>query len=491
MRAGAGTGTEGAAATGDEDARLALPVVAVVVMLLLPMGMNIGPLAMSPMRALCIAMAPVLLLRLVQGHYGRILPPDWLVVLHVAWMGMSFLMTTPEYAVSQTGSVGLELIGGYMIARAYIRTPAQFQRFCRLLGWVVCLTIPAALWEAKTSQPIIGLTLQKLPGLTDLFTVKPDIRWGMDRVQATFAHPIHYGLFCSVCFSMVVVGLKGTIGPARRAALALAIGGAGILSLSSGGMLAIALQLGLIGWAAVTRAVPARWRILAGGFAVLYVLIDLASNRAPIHVFMSYATFSAHTAYWRLLIFEYGWDNVLANPIFGLGLADWARPAWMHTDSVDNYWLLQAMRHGLPGLATIAGAWLWTMVVVGRRPFAEGSRSWAMRRAFLFSAAGLAFTLATVHAWGVLTVFCALFLGSGAWMATATEEEEGSAAATATTDPRRAPGATRTHAPVGPRPARAPVPQRAAPVFARGTVPKADRAAMPTARFGARHMRRV
>ena len=92
-----------------------------------------------------------------------------------------------------------------------------------------------------------------------------------------------------------------------------------MLSLSSGPLLSIILQLGVNAWNHILRNTQQRWWGFVGLFVLAYIMIDLLSNRTPTKVFMSYATFSAHTAYWRGLIFEYGMQNVWAHPLFGIG----------------------------------------------------------------------------------------------------------------------------------------------------------------------------
>jgi hypothetical protein len=80
-----------------------------------------------------------------------------------------------------------------------------------------------------------------------------------------------------------------------------------------------------------------------------YVGIDLFSTKTPFHVFVNYFTFSKQSAYNRILIFEYGTAEVARHPVFGIGLGDWERPVWM-SDSMDNFWLVTAVRYGVPAL---------------------------------------------------------------------------------------------------------------------------------------------
>jgi hypothetical protein len=191
------------------------------------------------------------------------------------------------------------------------------------------------------------------------------------------------------------------------------------LSLSSGALLSIIFQVGLISWAWAMRPVKHKWLILFALFAVAYVVIDIMSTRSPIRVFMTYATFSPHNAYWRATIFEWGMQNVWNNPIVGLGRNDWVRPAWMHSASVDNFWLLVAMRYGIPGFVFLAVGCLISLLQVGWRDFGQNVKLQQFRHAWIFTFIGLTFSLATVHVWASAYSFIFFLFGAGLWLITA------------------------------------------------------------------------
>ena len=114
----------------------------------------------------------------------------------------------------------------------------------------------------------------------------------------------------------------------------------------------------------------------------------MVSNRAPLVVLISYITFSTSTAYNRILIWRYGTDDVMGSPLFGIGLNDWSRPIWMGS-SVDNFWLLWAMRYGLVGFLLLAIPILLILYKVIRRDFsAEGGLD-NCRKGYVFSIVGL------------------------------------------------------------------------------------------------------
>lgn len=418
---------DGAAQVLAAPQTLPLPIWLFLAALLLPVQFQIGPLSMTLLRLLLLIMIVPLTIRLFRGQFGRVYPTDILFFLHIGWATVALAVNNPNLVVQNVGSNGIDFIGAYVLARAYIRNRESFTALCRALVIVVFLTVPFAVFETLTGRPVIIDIIEKLPGLSSLYIVNMDQRMGLERVQVVFSHPIHYGLFCSVVFSLTFVALKGRISSFRRYVSSIVVVAAGFLALSSGAFLAILLQLALILWNTVLARVRLRWVLLGALFALAYIVIDLLSNRTPIRVFMSYATFSAQTAYWRSLIFQYGTANVWANPFFGLGQNDWVRPYWMYTSSVDNFWLVMAMRYGIPGFLFITFGYAGAVLAVMRRNFTGDAVLRQLRLAWVFTFLGLSFTLSTVHIWNSIYSFVFFMLGTGFWMITAQPQMDAAA----------------------------------------------------------------
>lgn len=398
--------------------KLALPVLIYFLAVLLPISFPLGPISMTGVRLILIVMILPLTFRLLAGAYGKLLLTDILFFLHVGWMAIAMSINNPEQAIANTGSTGIEFLGGYVLGRAYIRSRENFIAMIRLIAFVVICCLPFAVYEALTGTALLLKLLNALPGIDSLKDIEIGKRLGFYRVQMVFAHPIHFGLFCATLLPLCWVGMKGIYSNTARVIITLAVAISGFAALSSGALMALFLQIGLITWAFLFRNTHRRWVILLALFAVMYVIIDLLSNRTPIMVFLSYATFSAHTAYWRTIIFDYGMQNIWANPIFGIGLNDWFRPSYMHSGSVDNFWLLTGMRYGIPGFALLAIGYLHALWKIGRRDFDEDIVLWQFRRAWMFSFIGLTFTLCTVHVWHTLFSFVFFMFGTGIWLLT-------------------------------------------------------------------------
>ncbi len=405
-----------AAARALQDSKLPVPVVLYLLTVVLPISFNVGPLVLTTLRILLLILVLPLLGNLLTGKYGRIFLTDILFFCHMLWATIALSVNNPSQVVQQIGSVGVEFIGGYLIGRAYIRTPADFAALCRWLVFLVLCTVPFAIFEAKTGRPLVIEFLRKLPGLTSVPIVYIDSRMGMERVQAVFAHPIHYGLFCSVAFSLALVALRDISSNSWRYVSSVIVAISGFLALSSGALLAIVLQISLILWSSIFAGIRWRWWLLLSLFGVAYVVIDALSNRAPLQVFMSYATFSAHNAYWRSIIFEWGMKNIWGSPIFGIGLNDWVRPWYMSSGSMDNFWLVMGVRYGIPGFLLLAAGYAWAIFLIMRRNFDTSPWLTQIRRAWVFTFLGLSFTLTTVHVWTNIYSFVFFMFGAGMWL---------------------------------------------------------------------------
>lgn len=408
------------------NASLPFAVALYLATVMIPVGFFLGPIYMTPIRLLSFIITIPLSVMLFTGRFGRVLPIDVFFYVYVFWMAISFALSGPIGAALEAfGSNTVEFLGGYLIARAFIRTREQFLTLCKWLGILVVCTLPLTLYENITGNPIVISTIASLPGVRSEFILTIPARLGLERAQVLFAHPIHYGLFCSLAFSLTFIAQKDVLSDTRRILTSILIAVCTFLGLSSGAILAVALQIGLLVWYLVFRNVQIRWLLLLGLFVLIYVAIDLVSTRSPSRVFMSYASFSSQTAFYRGAINEWGWMNVVGNaargvpghPIFGMGMnEDWVRPWWMYSGSIDNFWLVLAIRSGIPGAAFVIFGYVSALWMIGRKDFDGDEVMLRIRRAWMFTFCGMTFTLLTVHVWTTLFSFVFFLLGAGLWM---------------------------------------------------------------------------
>ena len=425
------------ASAAHERERLPLLAKLALLAIMLPLYFEVGGLLLSPSRILFLGCVPILLVRLLGGRYGGVLPVDLMILGFVFWMALSVSVNNPEVLVTFVGSNALILLGGYLIARSQIRTPGQFEAFVRLLGLLVAGALPFAIYEAVTGQLSLGRLFEALPVVHSHPDVNYERRMSFDRVQFVFAHPIHYGLFCSLAFSMVLIGLRGSVGGALRLPWALAIGFTCFLSVSSGPFLSLLVQFALIAYAVAMRNLPSRWTVLASSGALIYLVLDLISDRPAIYVILTKIAFNSFTANVRRVLLEYGLAQIARTPVLGVGFNGWDLPRWM-TGSTDNYWLMLALLYGVPAFACLFGALVWTLWKAGRQPFAPGSRPDMLRLGYGIVMVSLTLTLATVAVWGEMSSMTFLMLGAGAWFATYRPDDEEPGVAVADALPARA-----------------------------------------------------
>jgi hypothetical protein len=75
---------------------------------------------------------------------------------------------------------------------------------------------------------------------------------------------------------------------------------------------------------------------------------------------ISHLTLSPSTGFYRLVQWDYGWREVMAHPLLGLGLNPWERPAWLGA-SIDRAYKRQ---RGSPAVQLSIRVWSITVVSI-------------------------------------------------------------------------------------------------------------------------------
>ncbi len=378
--------------------------------LVVPFGISIGPVLLSPHRLLILVLfVPFFFMLFFARRAGPVLLADWLIFGSALWVALALAMNHPVGRIIEPAGIHMiEFFGAYLIARVAIQSSEDFHQVVKVFFIIVMVLLPFAAIESLTHRPIL---LELLPG-TYVYPIDAGARLGMRRAQSLFAHPIIYGVFVSAGLGFFWYTLKPR---GLRFAAAPLVAMATIFSLSTGALISFIMQAAFISWDSIMKALKRRWTLFVILAILGYILIDLLSNRTPFHVLVTYATFSTGSAYNRILIWQYGTENVWANPIFGIGLNDWARPVWM-VSSVDNYWLLIAMMYGLPAIVML----LLALVLILRKVALADLRSLDARQcraAYLVVFGGLFIAGGTVHFWHAMMAFVMFIYGSGGWIA--------------------------------------------------------------------------
>lgn len=427
-----------------ESAGLPLLVAVFLVSLLVPVTLDLGPIRLLAHRFVLLLAVVPLMARLFGGRAGKVTSVDHLVLGATLWAGLAFFVSRPGIAgIESAGMHFIEAFGGYLVARVGIRSAEDFRRFVRLFYALILFLLPFAAIEAFTGRAIL---LDIIPRSHGEVWAGGE-RWGLDRAQVLFAHPILYGTFVATGFALAWYALHPAAAFGKRVVTVAPVALAVFFSLSAGALLAFVVQSALVVWDLVFRAVRDRWKILLRLSILGYFVIDFLSNRSPFHLLVAYGTFSSSTGYYRIVIFRHGIDDVFRNPVFGLGsdIGSWTRASWMH-GSIDNFWLYTAMSYGIPGFLLLAVATFLAMHRASKAVMPDPVDQ-ACRTGWMIAMIGMILTGGTVHFWTTMLAFFMFMIGAGLWMSTGGARQE-TAEAAETRSRRRAPLHARPAAPL-------------------------------------------
>ncbi|MDQ2089677.1 O-antigen ligase family protein [Marimonas arenosa] len=385
-----------------------------IVGLLTPLFIYAGTLRLSVYRIVLLALFFPSLYLLVLGKAGRIKIADICVVLICIWSSLSLTVVHGFTEMIETiGIFWVETLGAYLIGRCFIRTPEAFYSTVRMFFFLGLLLIPFALFEMFTGRNYVLDFFDSL-GAT-YADVPKEKRLGFERVQGPFAHQIHMGVFFGALIGLTyyVLGYQrrwlGRMG--RSGAIAFL----GFSSLSSGPLVGMMTQIYMLLWDGIMNRVRQRWYVFVGLAVAGFVTVDLISNRTPFHVIVEYLSFNKDTAYNRIHIWNFGTESIFANPVFGIGLSEnWERPWWM-SPSVDMFWIVGGMRHGVLVWGLYIFLFLIVFVAVAMKKNLSERVSW-YRTGYLISMFGFFMAGWTVHFWDAIYAFFMFLFASGIWI---------------------------------------------------------------------------
>lgn len=400
---------------GRKAQRMPLSGRIIFIALLIPAFFSIGTLLMTPSRLIFLFLIPVLLARLLTRKYGPVTYIDWLILFHMFWFTLAVFVNSPSVALTYTGVNTVILLGGFLAGRAFIRDLDQFLGFIRFFAMIVALSLPFAIYETLTRELTIPRLVEMIPGFSSNRDVQYPLRMGFDRVQFVFVHPIHFGFFCSLSVGLFFVAMKNQMGTFRLWAQTSVLALMCFLSLSSGPFLSMLIQFLLILWMYAMRNAPRPWMTLVWICLAFYAVLEVASNGPALYYIITKLAFNSGTANARRILLDYGIDQVMVTPIFGIFNRPWNLPPWM-TGSLDNYWLGLAVAFGLPTFLGQFLAFILAIRAIARRDFPEGSALDLARRAWIISMISATLTLGTVFVWSEIASFMFFFFGAGLWM---------------------------------------------------------------------------
>lgn len=392
-------------------------IVLFVCSLFIPINMFLGPIRLSPYRFLAAVTFVPLFFMWLSGRFGPIYKADVMMVCFGVWSALGLLITTPAIAdaIEPAGSLMVDAVGCYLLGRCAIRREADFRLLLRAFLFMLLVLLPFAFIENLTGHPLLLEAVRSLGFPVGIVVMDP--RFGLERAQVTFEHPILFGTVAAAMFGLFFISFAAGRSIFVKMSIASISFFAAIASVSTGALASLVVQFIFIFWRwGTARVFPIHrpWRAFSILAVLGYVVIDMISIKTPFHVIVNYLTFSSGSAYGRILIFNFGIEEVWRHPIFGIGLSDWVRPAWMSA-SMDNFWLYTAVTAGLPAFFFMVGAFYLML----RRLAGLNRLSPALceiRAGLLVSFGGLIIAAGTVHLWNAAFAFTMFLLGASAWL---------------------------------------------------------------------------
>ena len=378
-----------------------------LVTLVLPINFTLGGLQLPPYTcALLIFIVPTFLYWL--QHAPRLIFLDLCMLLYVLWIALALYHTHGKSQLVFIVSQLLTQFGAYVLGRVLIRDAASYRLMFVCFFWILLALLPFALIELVFRRSIPAMIFG-LPWPVGRGLERP--RLGLRRVTSVFPHPILFGVFCSMMVAnFFYVFHERTRTRFSRTLLASAMT---LMSLSTGPNLSQIIQIILIAWERLFRFFVTKWYVLVVAAGTLLGVFQLGYPGGFYGFIVDYLTFNPVSGAGRMEILFYGSRAVAQHPIFGIGLTPW-NGAWWRPYSVDNFWLVIAMRYGLPALGFIWVGIGWHMVrVLGARGLTEQAANY--RKGYAFVAVGTIFVLASVHVWATLGILVIFYFGAGAW----------------------------------------------------------------------------
>lgn len=334
----------------------------------------------------------------------RLIFGDAVAVMIGGWMVFAAWVVGGRGTMTSTIAESLELVGGYLAARAFLFGPVVLNEFVRVLRVVVIVTVIVALAEHATGRLILN---DKIAGLLNTIPPSAQFREGFLRSIATFDHAILYGTFCAVSATIFLYAERDPI--KRMFSVGLCALGA-LLSLSSSALMALTIVGAAFIYDRIMRQYPWRWKMFMLLVSLPILAISALSNN-PLGWVLSHLTLNPVSGYFRLMIWHAALQRISESPLVGYGFNP------LHSGildaTVDSVWLVTTLRFGLPVTILMV---VWNLTVWRLAPAAAPG----IPRAAPLTQAATGFTMAlmifmfiglTVHFWNYVWIFWGLCIG--------------------------------------------------------------------------------
>lgn len=378
----------------------------------------IGPLRMGSYRIALLICIPYIIYAIIYKKM-RFHWLDVVLVTVIIWIPASLSIHYDlATGLEAGGRQSYDMLLAYFLGRCCINS---FENLKALMLYILPGLIVAALllfFESVIGRPFVRQIFQQIFGGAGEVgsELKILFRIGFFRAYSVFSHPIHAGIFLSSFISFYYLLFKN---PQWRIS-GLFVGFFAFFSLSSAGLLGIAMQVALLGYDWLQQKVrDLSWGLIISVMAVMAFLVHVFSQNGIFAVIYSNLTLNPSTGRFRTLIWQYAGDVALKYPWLGIGHEEYERPYWMGTGSIDAHYLFMAVRYGMPSAVLYFFLAVAIIFILSRR--VASSATSAARDGFLAMAICLSVTVIlmfTVTFWGTMLSWINFMLGAALGLAT-------------------------------------------------------------------------
>jgi hypothetical protein len=322
------------------------PVVLLWYTLLLPpqVAFDVGGISLYFYRiAILLAIPTVFSARIKLAAADALIATSAIVtVISVCWnQGFAFGM-------AHGAPIAVDLMGSYFIARASIRNVDDLRKVLLYLAPGLFLAGVTVMVESITHHFIIKPLADAYFGQravlgTRLEEYQP--RLGLTRGLGPFAHQILAGLCLSLALPLYWAAREEKKNGTLRL-LGILAGLMAVFSVSSTAFISLAVSAALLIYDTLARHTRAiRWNVLISLIAAGLFVIQIGFPGGILKFGIRFAM-EGGSGWYRYAEWQYGLISIAQHPLLGIGLADYERPGWMITPSVDSEWLLLAIDFG-------------------------------------------------------------------------------------------------------------------------------------------------
>jgi hypothetical protein len=329
---------------------------------------------------------------------------DLFILLTAAWMlGARF----PQDGLNPSAVAEvIELVGGYIVARAYFFEYPELQEFVRIFRIVAVIVISFAVLDLLASKNVVSTAISTITGLPVRI---PQFRYGFARAESTIEDAELYGVFCCVAGALCMYRNGPLIG--RLMWVGFCAFGC-FLSLSSGPILNFFIMSCASLYDQTLKRVTWRWKAFAAvNFSILLAIFLISAK--PFSFIVSNFTLDPSTGYFRLFVFDYMIDQISLSPYTGIGFGDFGDDDFLSNVTVDCVWLVLALRFGIPMIVLLLLANVTSFFPLKRSVKAalRDKRVDIVGTGFTFALMSLMIIGITVHYWNAIWMLWGVCLG--------------------------------------------------------------------------------